>query len=200
MLRVGLTGGIASGKSTVSAMFRDLGCQVLDSDAITRDLFQPGNPVNKAVAAAFGHQVVADDGSINRKVLGEIVFKNPEQRLKLNSLVHPAIKERQSAFLEAVGSQDIHAIAIIEAALMVEAGTRADYDRLIVVSCLPEVQRERLRVRSGLTAEQIDSRIASQMPMEEKIKVADFVIDNSGDVAETRRQVGEVFEKLRGLA
>jgi dephospho-CoA kinase len=200
MLKVGLTGGIASGKSTVSAMFEALGCHVLDSDAITRDLFRPGNPVNAAVAEAFGRHVVAEDGSINRKVLGELVFNNPELRQKLNSVVHPAIKVRQAEFLAAERTDDPHAIGIIEAALMVEAGTYADYDKLIVVTCPPEIQRERLRQRSQLTAEQIEKRIASQMPMEEKVKFADFVIDNSGDANETRRQVGEVYEKLRRMA
>src|SRR4030095_6829382 len=151
MLRVGLTGGIASGKSTVSSMFESLGAHVLDSDRITRELFQAGTAVNAAVAAAFGPSIVAPDGSINRTALGEIVFKKPDHRQKLNSLVHPAIKERQSEFLERVRTLDPHGIGIIEAALMVEAGTRADYDKLIVVTCSPAMQRERLRERSGLT-------------------------------------------------
>jgi dephospho-CoA kinase len=197
MLKVGLTGGIASGKSTVSAMFKELGCSVLDSDAITHELFQPGNAVNAAVAKAFGSGVVATDGSINRKVLGEIVFKDPELRQKLNSLVHPAIKARQAEFLATAGARDPHAIGIVEAALMVEAGTYADYDKLIVVTCRPEIQRERLRQRSGLSGEQIESRIASQMPMEEKIKFADFVIDNSEDAEATRRQVADIYDAMK---
>src|SRR5262245_3542349 len=200
MLRVGLTGGIASGKSTVSAMFEDLGCHVLDSDSVTRELFEPGTAVNAAVARQFGPRVVGEDGRINRKVLGEMVFNNPELRQTLNSLVHPAIKLRQSEFLDRIGASDPHAIGIIEAALMVEVGTYADYDKLIVVTCPPAVQRERLRARSGLTAAQIESRIASQMPMEEKTKVADFVIDNSGDIEDTRRQVMKVYEELRKRA
>lgn len=200
MLKVGLTGGIASGKSTVSAMFRDLGCHVLDSDAITRELFEPGTSVNAAVAERFGPQVVGKDGRIDRKVLGEIVFNSPQLRQILNSLVHPAIKQHQSEFLARVGGSDTRAVAIVEAALMVEVGTYGDYDKLIVVIASPSVQRERLRLRSGLTAEQIESRIASQMPMEEKIKVADFVIDNSGDLEATRRQVERVYEQLRSAA
>jgi dephospho-CoA kinase len=197
MLKIGLTGGIASGKSTVSRMFQELGCRVLDSDAITHQLFEPGNPVNAAVAEAFGPSAVAPDGSINRKVLGDMVFKSPELRRKLNSLVHPAIAQRQTEFLSSVAAEDPHAIAIIEAALMVEVGTYKNYDKLIVVVCPPDVQRARLSARSGLTPQQIESRIASQMPMEEKTKVADFVIDNSGDVAETRRQVEQVYRDLR---
>jgi len=200
MLRVGLTGGIASGKSTVSSMFEKLGAHVLDSDRITRELFRQGTAVNAAVTAAFGPTVVASDGSIDRKTLGEIVFGNPELRQKLNSLVHPAIKERQLQFLEQLGARDPHAVGIIEAALMVEAGTYSDYDKLIVVTCSPAVQRERLRARSKLTTEQIEARIASQMPMEDKVRVADFVVDNSGDLEKTRRQVEKIHEQLRKLS
>ena len=186
MLKVGLTGGIASGKSTVGRMFGELGCRVIDSDLITRQLFEAGNPVNAAVAEAFGRKVVASDGSIDRRVLGEIVFKNPELRQKLNSLVHPAINQRQADFLAQVAAENPHAIGIVEAALMIEVGTYKNYDKMIVVNCSPEVQRRRLRERSGLTPEQIESRIASQMPMEEKMKFADFVIDNSGDYRQRR--------------
>jgi dephospho-CoA kinase len=144
--------------------------------------------------------VVAADGSIDRKILGEIVFSDPPARQKLNSLVHPAIKQRQSEFLETAAAIDPHAIGIIEAALMVEAGTYAEYDKLIVVTCSPATQRQRLRERSGLTMEQVEARIAAQMPMEEKVKVADFVIDNSADLEATERQVQAVYAKLRESA
>jgi len=197
MLKVGLTGGIASGKSTVAAMFSQLGCRVLDSDLITRDLFLPGEPVNAAVIAAFGPGVAAPDGGIDRRVLGELVFKDGALRQKLNSIVHPAIRERQESFLAEVGAADPHAIGIIEAALMVEAGTYKHYDKLIVVACPIEQQRRRLRERSGLTEEQIEARIASQMPMEEKVRVADFVVDNSGSTETTRRQVESIYKELR---
>jgi len=200
MLRVGLTGGIASGKSTVSRMFQELGCKVIDSDRITRQLFEPGNPVNVVVAEVFGPRVVASDGSIDRRVLGELVFQNAELRQQLNSIVHPAIKQRQSEFLAQAGAADPHAIGIVEAALIVEVGTYKNYDKVIVVTCPPNVQRERLRERSGLTPEQIETRIASQMPMEEKVKVADFVIDNAGDIGRTRQQVEEVYRQLRAIA
>jgi dephospho-CoA kinase len=181
-------------------MFGELGCKVIDSDRITRQLFEAGTPVNAKVVETFGPRVVASDGSINRAVLGELVFQNPDQRQKLNSIVHPAIKERQNEFLSQAAAQDARAIGIVEAALIVEVGTYRDYDKLIVVTCSPKVQRERLRERSGLTPEQIESRIASQMPMEEKMKVADFVIDNSGDIVSTRQQVEEVYRQLRAIA
>jgi dephospho-CoA kinase len=199
MLKVGLTGGIGTGKTTVSRMFTDLGCPILESDAITHVLFQPGQPVNRAVAAAFGESIVAADGSINRAILGEMVFKDPSLRLKLNSIVHPAIIERQSEFMKAVASRDPQAIAIVEAALMVEVGTYKNYDKLIVVTCSPEIQRRRIKERSALTDQQIESRIASQMPLDEKAKYADFVIDNSGDLENTRRQVETVYQQLRGV-
>jgi dephospho-CoA kinase len=200
MLKVGLTGGIASGKSTVGRMFGELGCRVIDSDRITRQLFEPGGSINKAVADAFGPQVVASDGSIDRKILSEIVFKNPDLRQKLNSIVHPAINQRQADFLAQASVGDSHAIGIVEAALIVEVGTYKNYDKVIVVTCSPEAQRKRLRERSGLTSAQIESRIASQMPMEEKVKFADFVIDNSGDIGWTRQQVDKVYRQLRAIA
>jgi len=200
MLRVGLTGGIASGKSTVGRMLGELGCRVIDSDRITRQLFEAGSPVNAAVAEAFGPRVVASDGTIDRKILGELVFENTELRQKLNSIVHPAINQRQSEFLAHAAAEDSHAIGIVEAALIVEVGTYKNYDKVIVVTCSPKIQRERLRERSGLTPQQIETRIASQMPLEEKIKVADFVIDNSGDIGKTRQQVEEVYRQLRAIA
>jgi dephospho-CoA kinase len=200
MLKVGLTGGIASGKSTVGRMFGELGCKVIDSDRITRQLFESRNTVNKAVAEAFGSHVVASDGSIDRRVLGELVFNNPDLRQKLNGLVHPAIKQRQAEFLAQVESENPHAIGIVEAALIIEAGTFKNYDKVIVVTCRPEVQRQRLQERSRLTPEQIEARIASQMPMEEKARFADFIIDNSGDIGRTRQQVREICRQLRALA
>ena len=145
MLRVGLTGGIASGKSTVGRMLGELGCRVIDSDRITRQLFEAGSPVNAAVAEAFGPRVVASDGTIDRKILGELVFENTELRQKLNSIVHPAINQRQSEFLAQAAAEDSHAIGIVEAALIVEVGTYKNYDKVIVVTCSPKIQRERLR-------------------------------------------------------
>ena len=200
MLRVGLTGGIASGKSTVGRMLGELGCKVIDSDGITRQLFEAGHPINAAVSEAFGPAVVASDGSINRKVLGEMVFNSPELRQKLNGLVHPAIKKRQEEFLMQAGAEDPHAIGIVEAALIIEAGNYKNYDKMVVVSCPPNVQRQRLRERSGLTPKQIETRIASQMPIEEKVKFADYVVDNSGDIENLRRQVETVYSQLRAMA
>jgi len=197
MLRVGLTGGIATGKSTVGAMFVELGCHLIESDQITHQLFEPGQAVHAAVVKQFGNRVLALDGTIDRRILGDIVFKDPQARAKLNSLVHPAITQRQQEWLNDMKAQDPHGIAIVDAALMIEVGTYKNYDKVIVVTCSPEIQRERLRARSALSEEKIESRIRSQMPNEEKIKYADFVIDNSGSVESTRVQVETVYQQLR---
>jgi dephospho-CoA kinase len=200
MLRVGLTGGIATGKSTVAKMFADLGCHVLDSDAITRELFQPGHAVNALVGKAFGASVVAADGGIDRTKLADLVFKDEGLRQRLNGIVHPAIIERQKEFLEVVAGKDPEGIGMVEAALMVEVGTYRNYDKLIVVVSTPAIQRRRLRERSGLTAEQIRSRIAAQMPLEEKAKFADFIVETSKGLDKTRQQVEEIHRELRALA
>jgi dephospho-CoA kinase len=200
MLRVGLTGGIATGKSTAGQMFVELGCHLIDSDRITHQLFEPGQNVHRAVVEQFGKRIVAPDGSIDRRVLGDIVFKDAEARLKLNSLVHPAVIQRQQEWLNEMQQEDPKGIAIVDAALMIEVGTYKNYDKVIVVTCSPETQKRRLLERSGLNEDEIDARIRSQMPMTEKVKYADFVIDNSGDLADTRRQVTEITARLRESA
>ena len=196
MLRVGLTGGIATGKTAVGTMFVELGCHLIDSDQITHQLFEPGQAVNAAVVQAFGNQIARPTGAINREVLGAIVFKDPQARAKLNSLVHPAIIARQQEWLKQVETDDPYGIGIVAAALMIEVGTYKNYDKVIVVTCSPEEQKSRLRQRSRLTGQQIDARIRSQMPMEEKVKYADYVIDNSRDLENTRRQVEQVYAEL----
>jgi dephospho-CoA kinase len=201
MLSVGLTGGIATGKSTVGLMFVELGCHLIDSDQITHQLLEPGQSVHAAVIEEFGERILAEDGTIDRRVLGNIVFKeDPRTRDRLNRLIHPAIIRRQQQWLREVEAKDPGGIAIVDAALMIEVGTYRNYDKIIVVTCTPAVQKRRLAERSGLSQEEIEARIRSQMPMKEKVRFADFVIDNSGDPSDTRRQVEEVNSKLRELA
>src|SRR5690349_17097970 len=200
MLRVGLTGGIGTGKSTVGLMFVELGCHLIDADQVTHQLFRPGESVYKSVVEAFGEHILEPDGAINRKSLGEIVFNDPQARARLNGLVHPAVIQHQRDWLKEMETKDPGGISIVDAALMIEVGTYKHYDKVIVVTCAPEVQKQRLRVRSGLSEEQIDARIRSQMPLEEKMKYADFVIDNSGALPETRDQVVQVNSKLREFA
>jgi len=200
MLRVGLTGGIATGKTTVGQMFIDLGCHLIDSDEIAHKLFEPGQDVHSAVIKAFGPHIVASDGTIDRNILGDIVFNDSAARAKLNILVHPAIIRRQQEFLTNIARTDPKGIGIVSAALMVEIGTYKNYDKVIVLSCPPDVQRMRLKSRSALSDEQIEARIAAQMPVEEKVKRGDFVIDTSTDLATTRRQVEMTNSKLREFA
>jgi dephospho-CoA kinase len=200
MLRVGLTGGIATGKTTAGQMFVELGCHLIDADRITHELLEPGQSVHAAVVQAFGTGILASDGTIDRKTLGEIVFKDPAARATLNSLVHPAVIQRQQQWLNEIETSDPGGIGIVDAALMIEVGTYKNYDKVIVVACPPEEQKRRLKARMGLTEEQAEARIRSQMPMEEKIKYADYVVDTSGDLAHTRRQVVEINSKLRELA
>ena len=200
MLRVGLTGGIGTGKSTVGLMFVELGCHLIDADQVTHQLFQPGQSVYKAVVREFGERILAPDRTINRRVLGEIVFNDPEARSKLNALVHPAVIQHQRDWLKEMETKDPEGISIVDAALMIEVGTYKHYDKIIVVTCAAEVQKQRLHARSGLSEEQIEVRIGSQMPLEEKVKYADFVIDNSGTLSATRNQVQQVNSKLREFA
>ncbi len=200
MLRAGLTGAIATGKSTVGRMFVESGCRLINSDDITHQLLQPGQPVHDAVVQAFGRQIVAADGTIDRKILGEIVFNDAEARTKLNGLVHPAVIRRHQEWLNEMAQLDPGGVAIVDAALMIESGSYKNFDKIIVVTCSPEIQKQRLRARSGLSEEQIEARIQAQMPMAEKVKFANFVIDNSGDLGETRRQVEETNSTLRELA
>ena len=200
MLRAGLTGGIATGKTTVGIMFIELGCHLLDADRITHELFRPGEPVYTAVVQAFGENILSPDRTINRNVLGEIVFSDPQARTKLNGIVHPAVVQRQRDWLNEMEAKDPDGIGIVDAALMIEVGTYRNYDKVIVVTCTPDVQKQRLRARSRLSEEQIEARIRSQMPLEEKVKYADFVIENSADLGNARRQVAEVTSRLRELA
>ena len=200
MVQVGLTGGISTGKTTVGAMFVELGCRLIDSDRITHELFEPGGAVHQAVVAEFGPRIQSPDGRIDRSRLGEIVFNDPARRQKLNQLVHPAVIERQKEFLKSVEAEDAEGVAIVDAALMIEVGTYKNYDKVVVVVCSPEQQRSRLEERAGLSDKEIDKRIQSQMPLEEKVQYADFVIDNSGSLEETRLQVVSTYEKLRCLS
>ncbi|HYR91568.1 MAG TPA: dephospho-CoA kinase [Terriglobia bacterium] len=200
MLRVGLTGGIATGKSTVGQMFVDLGCHLIDSDTIAHQLYEPGQPIYDAVVQAFGPRIVAPNGTIDRKILGEIVFNDPQSRAKLNSLLHPAIIQRQQEWLREIEGKIPDGIGIVGATLMIEAGNYRNFDKLIVVSCSTEEQKRRLRQRSHLSEEQIEARLRSQMPTDEKVKYADYVIDSSGDLARTSNQVAEVNSRLREFA
>jgi dephospho-CoA kinase len=200
MLRVGLTGSIAVGKSFVASVFTELGCHVLDADHTAREVVEPGSPGLDAVVAAFGLEVLNPDGTLNRQQLGALVFADEEKRQRLNQLLHPFIIARQDEILREWESADPDSIGIVDAALMIESGGYKRFDKLIVVHCRPEVQLERLMLRNGLTREEAQRRIAAQMPQEEKQKFADYLIDTSNGYELARARTLEVYKQLRQLA
>ena len=197
MLKVGLTGSIAVGKTFVLGVLSELGCHVIDADVVARQVALPGSPGLKAVIDAFGEEVLKSDGSLNRARLGEIVFADEAKRQQLNSILHPFIIAAQDAQLRELELQDPKDIAVVDAALMIESGGYKRFDKLIVVHCRPEVQLQRLMRRNKLSREEAEQRIAAQMPQEEKKRYADYLIDTSGDFAETRRQTEDVYHALR---
>src|ERR1043165_1070627 len=179
MLRVGLTGSIGVGKSFVASVFVELGCHVLDADQTAREVVMPGTAGLKALTAAFGEEILNTDGSLDRKRLGARVFADPRERERLNHILHPFIIARQDEILNGWEAGDPDGIGIVDAALMIESGGYKRFDKLIVVHCRPEVQLERLMLRNGLTREEAQRRIDSQMPQEEKQKFGDYLIDTS---------------------
>lgn len=196
MLRVGLTGGIACGKSTVSRMFRDLDIPILDADPLAHELLEPGQPVYDQVVTEFGPSVLAADKSVDRAKLGSIVFAEPAKLARLNQIIHPHIVEIVDSWFAALDKTGGPPVAIVEAALLIEAGYRPKLDRLIVVRCTPGQQLARLRER-GLNEIQAQQRIASQMPIEEKVSVADEIIDGGVAFEETSRQVRDLAARLK---
>lgn len=197
MLRVGLTGSIAVGKSHVLGFFRELGCAVLDADQVARDVVEPGTVGLERVVDRFGPTVLKQDGSLDRAALGSIVFADEEKRLLLNSIIHPLVFTEQNRWLQAREGEDPNGIAIVDAALMIESGGYKRFDKLIVVWCEPELQLQRLMSRDGINREDAERRIASQMSQSEKKKYADFLIDTSKTFEDTRRQTAEVFARLK---
>jgi dephospho-CoA kinase len=196
MLRVGLTGSIAVGKSFVSAVLAELGCHVLDADRTAREVVAAGTPGLRAVVAAFGEEVLMADGSLDRPRLGALIFADEKKRLLLNSILHPYIIAAQDEQLRQWEREDPRGVAVVDAALMIESGGYRRFDKLIVVHCRPEVQVERLMARNALSLEEAERRIGAQMPQEEKMRYADFLIDTSEGFEPTRRQVEQVYGEL----
>jgi len=198
MLRVGLTGGIACGKSTVVAMLRERGLAVLEADPIAHRVIERGGPAYDDVLRAFGAEICAPNGTVDRQRLGAIVFADAARRVELNRIVHPHVIKAQQTQLAEWERAGL-ALGIIEAALLIEADYYRQFDRLVVCWCRPEQQIERLLAR-GLPAADAQARIAAQMPMEEKRQLASDPIDCSGTLEFTRQQVGELIERLKQAA
>ncbi|MBI4609681.1 MAG: dephospho-CoA kinase [Candidatus Rokubacteria bacterium] len=197
-LLVGLTGGIASGKSTVSRMFRDLGCLIIDADLLAREVVEPGEPAYEKIVAEFGRGILEADGVIDRKKLGALVFDDEAKRKRLEALTHPEIRKRQAAILAELITEGFDGIVIFDAPLLVEAGGARNMDRLVVVYADDAAQRKRLELRDGVSAAEADTKIRSQLPLAEKVKRAHYVVDNSGTREETERRVREVHRALLG--
>jgi len=195
-LLVGLTGSIATGKSTVSRMFAHLGARVIDADLLARDVVMPGQPAYRKIVQEFGAHVVQEDGSLDRKALGAIVFADPARRKRLEEITHPAIGARRQRILSVLDEEAFEGAVIWDAALLFESGGAAKMDRVVVVYADPEIERQRLMERDGLSEADARARIASQMPIAEKAKLAHHVIDNSGTREETERQVRAVYAAL----
>lgn len=222
MLKLGLTGGIASGKSVVGEMFVKLGAHLTQADAVAHWLMEPGRPVYEEVVRHFGPAILNPDRTINRPKLAEAAFGGPlgergapsdaavpgasmpPRVQELNAIVHPAVIAHENEWMDDIRARDPNAIVIVEAALILEAGTGDRFDYLIVVTCHPEQRIQRLARRLGIPEDaaraEVTRRMAAQIPDEEKIKAADFVIDNSGSLESTEEQVRAVFRVLRPIA
>ena len=193
---IGLTGSIGSGKSTVSGFFKKLGAIVIDADQVSRQVVEPGSPALKELTVAFGENILNTDGSLNRTLVAKIVFNSDEKRELLNSIIHPMIFNEINITIEEYREKGTE-IIILEAALILEKkGLIKLIDKLIVVSINEETQKKRLEGRGDLSKEQINARINSQLTNNEKIKHADYIIDNNQDLVNTREQVRELWDKL----
>ena len=199
MLRVGLTGSIGVGKSHVAGILAELGCHVLDADQTAREVVAPGSDGLNAVVAAFGQEILLDEGSLDRPKLGSLIFGDEEKRQQLNSILHPFIIAKQDEQLQKWEAENPVGIGVVDAALMIESGGYKRFDKLVVVHCRPEVQLERLMSRNGLSRAEAQKRIDSQMSQAAKRKFADFLIDTSDGFETTRKQTEELYEALRRI-
>ncbi len=198
MLRIGLTGGVACGKSTIAAMLVKQGAHFLPADDLAHQLYAPGAITYDEVVRHFGREILNEDGTINRAKLANIVF--PGRIAELNAIVHPEVVKRQNSWMVEVGRQDPNAIAVVEAALLIEAGAHKDFDKVIVVTCDPRRKVEHFARRANVSTEaaqfEVERRSAAQLNDQEKARYADYVIDNSGSIEETERQVEKIWQDL----
>jgi dephospho-CoA kinase len=205
MLKVGLTGAIGCGKTTVGQMLAALGAHVTQADAIARELLRPGQPVYDEVVRRFGCDILHPDGIIDRKKLADAAFGTPDHPSarvqELNNIVHPAVARSQDGWMTDIGNADPEAVVVVEAALILEAGMQKQFDRIVVVTCPPEARVRRWMLRNQVdevsARRELERRMAAQWPEENKVAAADFVIDNSGSTVDTEAQVGDMFARLK---
>jgi dephospho-CoA kinase len=195
MFCVGLTGGIACGKSNALRCFHRLGAHTIDADEIARDVVEPGKPAYRKIVSEFGPSILGEDSQINRKKLGRIVFADPAALQKLNQIVHPYVVEAEEERIVSFESEE-SPIVVIDASLMIEAGTYQKYQMIVVVYCPPAVQLQRLMLRDGISEAEAKQRIDSQMPTLEKLKYGDYIIETSGKLSDTYLQVKRVYSEL----
>ncbi|HZT37647.1 MAG TPA: dephospho-CoA kinase [Bryobacteraceae bacterium] len=199
MLRVGLTGGLASGKSFVAEQLATLGCFVIHADKLGHDALLPGGEAYGPAVVEFGQDILDAEGLINRRRLAAIVFNDPDRLARLSAIVHPAVSKRIRLLLENFSRVQPDGIAVVEAAILIETGAYKSYDRLIVAVCTEQEQLERAMRRDGLTREEALARLRRQLPLSEKVKYADYVIDTSGAKERTIEQTRAVYESLRSI-
>jgi len=195
MFKLGLTGGIATGKSTVSNYFKELGIPVLDADVIAREVVMPGEPALADIVAIFGDDMLQSDGTLNRAALGAKVFGRPTALSKLNAITHPRIQARMRQQIEELAAQDV-AMVVLDVPLLIEGNNAINADAIMVVAVPENIQLERLMARNKLTQLDAQARIDSQLPLTNKIAVADYVIDNAGTIAQTTAQVDAVLQQI----
>jgi dephospho-CoA kinase len=196
ILRVGLTGGIASGKSTIRELFAKLGCITIDADALVAELYRPGAAGHEALVRTYGREILRADGGIDREKLAAVAFTNAEEAQKLNRLIHPIVLDAAEQRMSVIERENDDAIAIVEATLLIEAGAVPRYDRLVVVDVDRETQIERAAAR-GMSRDEVLRRIANQLSREERLRHADYVIDNNGSIATAEERTRMVYEHLR---
>ncbi|MGZ3557582.1 MAG: dephospho-CoA kinase [Thermodesulfobacteriota bacterium] len=200
MLIIGLTGGVASGKTAVCGVLKEEGAYIIDADQIARELVQPHQPAWNELVRTFGEEILQEDRSIDRKKLADRVFADPNQRKLLDQILHPLITEEMDRRTKEIGQKNPQAIVVIDAPLLIEVGYHRQVDKVMVVTSTQAQQFERLKARDGINFEEALRILSSQMPIEEKVKLADFVIRNEGSLAEVRKRTKEVFRELKKIA
>lgn len=200
MRLIGLTGGIATGKSTVSAMFKKAGAIIIDADRIARAVVKKGLPAYREIVAQFGTEVLLPDGEINRNMLGDIIFNDPHKKQLLNRIVHPHVNEEVNRQIKQTQKTHPNAVVVLDVPLLIEAGMHNNLSEIIVVYAPQDIQIQRLMQRDRISEADALARVQSQMPIEEKKQQATLVIDNSGTIENTRRQTLDIFERLKDSA